>query len=79
VKEVPTRKRTARKQTDSLGLQRQRLEHLRPLLAQAASSLLRGIIIESRTVPSIVVRFRDETVPMDAEEDIEPKDIVEEV
>ena len=79
VKEAPARKRAARKQTESLSLQRQRLEHLRPLLAQAASSLLRGIIIQSRTVPSIVVRFRDETVPMDAEEDIEPKDIVEEV
>ncbi len=80
VTEGPTRKRnTPKKQPMPLSLQRQRLEHLRPLLAQAASSLLRGIIIQSRTVPSIVVRVGDETVPMDAEEDIEPKDIVEEV
>jgi superfamily II RNA helicase len=80
VTESPTRKRTsARKQAESLSLQRQRLEHLRPLLAQASSSLLRGIIIQSRTVPSIVVRVGDEAVPLDAEEDIEPKDIVEEV
>jgi superfamily II RNA helicase len=71
--------RQARRQAEQLQLQREHLEHLRPLLAQASSSLLHGIIIQSRTVPSIVARVGDETVPLDAEEDIAPEDIVEEV
>src|SRR5215469_5390842 len=50
--------------------QRLRLEHLRPFLAQASASLLHGIIIQSRTVPSIVAATTSgEELPLDAEED----------
>jgi superfamily II RNA helicase len=48
--------------------QRVRLDHLRPLLAQASASLLHGIIIQSRTVPSMVAAD-PEALPLDAEED----------
>jgi hypothetical protein len=43
-------------------------------LAQAASSLLHGIIIQSRTVPSMAIRIGDELVPLDAEEDADNLD-----
>jgi ATP-dependent RNA helicase HelY len=55
--------------TEQLHNQRERLERLRTLLAQAASSLLHGIIIQSRTVPSMVAHVGEEEVPLDAEED----------
>ncbi|MEO8972092.1 MAG: DEAD/DEAH box helicase [Ktedonobacteraceae bacterium] len=61
-----------------LQVQRERLTKLRPLLAQASQSLLRGIIIQSRTVPSMVARVGDEEVPLDAEEDAEPDEMKEE-
>ncbi len=60
---------TTRKRTDQLVTQRARLEHLRPLLSQASAALLHGIIIQSRTVPSMVAQVGDETIPLDAEED----------
>ncbi|HLZ55649.1 MAG TPA: hypothetical protein VKR06_01775, partial [Ktedonosporobacter sp.] len=44
-------------------------EKLRPLLAQGSSSLLHGIIIQSRTVPSMVASIGGEIIPLDAEED----------
>jgi len=47
------------------------LERLRPLLAQASASLLHGIIIQSRTVPSMAIRVGGEEVPLDAEEDLD--------
>ncbi|HYA99500.1 MAG TPA: DEAD/DEAH box helicase [Ktedonobacteraceae bacterium] len=56
---------------------RERLERLRPLLAQASASLLRGIIIQSRTVPSMVAYVAGEELPLDAEEDTDPRDVVE--
>lgn len=59
----------ARRQEQQLQQQRERLERLRPLLSQAASSLLHGIIIQSRTVPSMVALVGNEEVPLDAEED----------
>ncbi len=68
-----TRERTLQLQT-----QRERLTKLRPLLAQSAQSLLRGIILQSRTVPSMVARVGDEEVPLDAEEDAEPDEMKEE-
>ncbi|HLZ60963.1 MAG TPA: DEAD/DEAH box helicase, partial [Ktedonosporobacter sp.] len=40
-----------RKRVEQLQGQREHLEKLRPLLAQGSSSLLHGIIIQSRTVP----------------------------
>jgi len=59
----------ASRPAEQLLVQRERLERLRPLLAQAAASLFHGIIVQSRTVPSMVVRIGNETVPLDAEED----------
>lgn len=46
----------------------ERLTHLRPLLAQASSSLLRGIVLQSRTIPSMVARIGHEAIPLDAQE-----------
>src|SRR5205085_10060034 len=56
-------RQNAGKPVDRLAIYRERLEHLRPLLAQASALLLRGIIIQSRTVPSMVVRVAGEDVP----------------
>jgi len=58
-----------KKRTEQLKQQRERLEKLRPLLAQASASLLHGIIVQSRTVPSMAIRVGLEDVPLDAEED----------
>ncbi|HZO71659.1 MAG TPA: DEAD/DEAH box helicase [Ktedonobacteraceae bacterium] len=59
----------AKRRVALLLAQRERLERLRPLFSQAAASLLHGIIIQSRTVPSMVARVGTEEVPLDAEED----------
>ena len=59
----------AKRRAALLLAQRELLERLRPLLSQAAASLLHGIIIQSRTVPSMVARVGTEEVPLDAEED----------
>ncbi len=64
--------RTARERAEQLTIQRTRLERIRPLLAQASASLLHGIIVQSRTVPSMVAMVEDEVVPLDAEEDLDP-------
>lgn len=53
------------------------LERLRPLLAQASSLLIRGIIIQSRTVPSMVARIGGEELPLDSEEDTDPGDVIQ--
>ena len=58
-----------RKRAEQMRQSRERLEHLRPLLAQASASLLRGIIIQSRLVPSMVAQIGGEALPLDAEED----------
>jgi len=55
--------------------QRERLQHLRPLIAQASASLLHGIIVQSRTVPSMVARLENEGIPLDAEEDRDASDL----
>ncbi len=65
----------ARDRTEQLSIQRERMERLRPLLAQASSSLLRGIIVQSRSIPSMAIYVGGEEVPLDAEEDIDPQDI----
>jgi ATP-dependent RNA helicase HelY len=65
----------ARNRTEQLSIQRERMERLRPLLAQASSSLLRGIIVQSRSIPSMAIYVGGEEVPLDAEEDIDPQDI----
>jgi superfamily II RNA helicase len=58
-----------RRLEEQLRTQRERLEHLRPLLAQGAASLLHGIIVQSRTIPSMVAQVEGESLPLDAEED----------
>lgn len=62
-----------KKRTEQLKQQRERLEKLRPLFAQASASLLHGIIIQSRTVPSMAVQVGIEEVLLDAEEDRDPQ------
>jgi ATP-dependent RNA helicase HelY len=65
----------ARKRAEQLQVQRERLQHLRPLFMQAVAALLHGIIVQSRTVPSMVARIAGEEVPLDAEEDLDPQDL----
>src|SRR5581483_8497502 len=50
--EVETEVKHRKKRAAQLRLYREHLERLRPVLAQALISLLRGIIIQSRTLPS---------------------------
>ncbi len=40
-------------------IQREHMERLRPLLGQASASLRHGIIVQSRTVPSMVASIGD--------------------
>jgi len=65
----------ARNRAEQLRTQREHMERLRPMLAQASSSLLRGIIIQSRTTPSMSAQVGGEELPLDAEEDLDPQDI----
>ena len=74
--EHPSRKKS-KKRANQLLLYRERLEQLRPLLAQASTSLLRGIIIQSRTVPSMIAQVGPEATTLDAEEDADPHDVIE--
>jgi len=66
-----------KKHTEQLHIQHERLERLRLLLAQAASSLLHGIIVQSRTVPSMVAQVGNEEVPLDAEEDRDSRGLID--
>ncbi|MGH2497105.1 MAG: DEAD/DEAH box helicase [Ktedonobacteraceae bacterium] len=75
--EAQTEVKHKKKRAAQLRLYREHLERLRPILAQASISLLRGIIIQSRTLPSMVARVGDEEVPLDAEEDVDPQDVVD--
>ena len=67
----------ARNRTNQLQTYRERLERLLPLLAQASASLLRGIIIQSRTVPSMTAYVGNEELSFDSEQDTDPQDVVE--
>lgn len=71
-----TANKHVKKRTAHLQQQRERLDHLRPLLGQASASLLRGIILQSRSVPSMAVQVGNEEVPLDAEADGELDDVV---
>ncbi len=62
---------SAKNRTRQLQTYHERLTQLRPLLAQAFSSLLRGIVIQSRTIPSMVARVSTEELPLDARESTE--------
>jgi ATP-dependent RNA helicase HelY len=77
--ELPKRNASAhsKRRTEQLLILRERLERLRPLLGQAVSSLLHGIIVQSRTVPSMVAYVENEEVPLDAEEDRDPKGLLD--
>ena len=72
-------KKQSRRRAIQIQTYRERLERLRPLLAQASASLLRGIIIQSRTVPSMVAYVAGEELPLDAEEDTDPRDVIESI
>ncbi len=54
---------------------RQSLEELRPKLGAAARGLMRGIVLQSRTVPAMAVQVAEETVPLDMEEDEDKPDL----
>jgi ATP-dependent RNA helicase HelY len=75
--EIETEIKHIKKRAVQLRLYHQHLERLRPMLAQASTTLLRGIIIQSRTLPSMVARIGDEEIPLDAEEDVDPGDVVD--
>ena len=70
-------KKQNRRRAIQLQTYHERLERLRPLFAQASASLLRGIIIQSRTVPSMVAYVAGDELPLDAEEDTDPRDVIE--
>jgi ATP-dependent RNA helicase HelY len=72
-------KKQTRRRAIQLQTNQESLERLRPLLAQATASLMRGIIIQSRTVPSMVAYVGDEELPLDAEEDTDPHDVIESI
>ena len=77
---LPTaHKKQSRRRAIQLQTYHERLERLRPLLAQASASLLRGIIIQSRTVPSMVAYVAGEELSLDAEEDTDPQDVIESI
>jgi hypothetical protein len=40
--------------------------------------LKRGIILQSRTVPSMIARVEEEEIPVDNAEDIDPLDMIQE-
>jgi len=54
---------------------RQSLEELRPRLGAAAKGLMRGIVLQSRTVPAMAVQVAEESVPLDMEEDEDKPDL----
>jgi hypothetical protein len=67
---VLTEQSRTKNRVEQLQSQRVRLEHFRPLLAQASASLLHGIIVQSRTVPSMVATSASsDALLLDAEED----------
>jgi len=54
---------------------RQRLERIRPILGMAAKGLMRGIVLQSRSVPSMAAQVAGENVPLDMEEDEDKPDL----
>ena len=68
----------AEQHAERLKMYRARLERLRPQFAQATELLKRGIILQSRTVPSMIARVDEEEIPLDNAEDIDPLDMVKE-
>ncbi len=60
---------------EQLQAARRSLEELRPRLGAAAKGLMRGIVLQSRTVPSMAVQIAEEHVPLDMEEDEDKRDL----
>ena len=54
---------------------RESLEQLRPLLGMAARGLMRGIVLQSRTVPSMAAQAPEASVPLGMEEDEDKPDL----
>ncbi len=67
----------AKARAQQLRMERDRLEQVRPLFAQAAIALTHGIIIQSRSVPSMAATISEEPVSLDAEEDLSHQDVTE--
>src|SRR5581483_5158615 len=63
-------RKRAEQHAERLSMYRARLEHLRPQFAQAIELLKRGIILQSRTVPSMIARVDEEELPVANAEDI---------
>src|SRR5579885_2701521 len=57
-------RKRAEQHAEHLQMYRARLERLRPLFAQAGDALKRGIILQSRTVPSMIARVEEEEIPL---------------
>ena len=55
---------SAKNRTRQLQAHHERLTRLRPLLAQASSSLLRGIVLQSRIIPSMAVTSAIDEAPL---------------
>lgn len=70
--------RRAQEHAERLQIYKARLEQLRPLLGQASMALKRGIILQSRTVPSMIARVEEEEIPVDNAEDTDPLDVIQE-
>jgi ATP-dependent RNA helicase HelY len=60
---------------EQLQAARRSLEELRPRLGAAAKGLMRGIVLQSRTVPSMAVQVAEEHVLLDMEEDEDKRDL----
>jgi ATP-dependent RNA helicase HelY len=71
-------RKRAEQHAERLQMYRARLERLRPLFAQAGDALKRGIILQSRTVPSMIARVEEEEIPLDNAEDVDPLDVLTE-
>lgn len=68
----------AEQHSERLKMYRARLEHLRPLFAQATEMLKRGIILQSRAVPSMIARVEEEPPAVSTAEEIDPLGILKE-
>jgi ATP-dependent RNA helicase HelY len=68
----------AEQHSERLKMYQARLQRLRPQFAQATELLKRGIILQSRAVPSMITRVEEETLPVENAEDIDPLDMVKE-
>src|SRR6266566_3652089 len=64
---------SAKNRTRQLQAHHERLTRLRPLLAQASFSLLRGIVLQSRIIPSMIVTSRADEASLGELAETEPR------